>query len=282
LIQQLSGRLGNQLFQWAFAHKLAINYRSQVSLFLDSFHANGFKGDDLYSHVDKCDHIGMIARNNFAGLIIKSLDKVSNLSDSFSYKVERNLGFLRSRNSYLIPVLPSNKPKLITGFFINSRNVEEIEKVIYPELQEILAKIQAPKNLPDKYQYIHIRRGDYVTTDSTYGLIGANHYKRFVSNNLPLVIGTDDSESAESVIRELKPELVFSSSDSTAWQALKMMGMAESLVLANSTLSWWGGFLASNRGKIVHSPSPFYKNDFKNDDLLQYYKFTKVSSEFLK
>jgi hypothetical protein len=60
-----------------------------------------------------------------------------------------------------------------------------------------------------------------------------------------------------------------------------MMGMAESLVLANSTLSWWGGFLASNRGKIVYSPSPFYKDEFKNDDLLQYYKFTKVSSMFL-
>jgi len=224
----------------------------------------------------------MISRNDSAGLVIKSLDKISTLTPSLSQMIESYLGFVRSRDSYQIPILPSKRPKLITGFFINSRNVEEVEKVIYPELQEILTQIQNPKNLPDKYQYIHIRRGDYVTTDSTYGLIGANHYKRFVSNDLPLVIGTDDSESAESVIKELKPELVFSSSDSTAWQALKMMGMAESLVLANSTLSWWGGFLASNRGKIVHSPSPFYKNDFKNDDLLQYYKFTKVSSEFLK
>jgi hypothetical protein len=281
LIQQLSGRLGNQLFQWAFAHKLAINYRSQVSLFLDSSHANGFKGDDLYSHLDKCDHIGMIARKDFAGLFIKSLDKVSTLNSSLIYRIEKNLGFLRSRNSYLIPDLPTNPPKLVTGFFINSRNVEEVEEIIYPELQEILTRIQNPKNLPDKYQYIHIRRGDYVTTDSTYGLIGANHYKKFVSKKLPLVIGTDDIQSAESVIKDLKPDFVFSSSDSTAWQALKMMGMADSLVLANSTLSWWGGFLASNRGKNVYSPSPFYKDDFKNDDLLQYYKFTKVSSKFL-
>jgi len=248
---------------------------------MDSSHANGFKGDDLYSHLDKCDHIGMMARKDFVGLIIKSLDKVSTLNPSISQAAERNLGFLRSRNSYLIPELPSTPPKLVTGFFINSRNVEEIEEIIYPELQEILTQIQNPRNLPDKYQYIHIRRGDFVTTDSSYGLIGANHYKRFVSKELPLVIGTDDIQSAESAIKDLKPDLVFSSGDSTAWQALKMMGMAESLVLANSTLSWWGGFLASNRGKIVYSPSPFYKDEFKNDDLLQYYKFTKVSSEFL-
>ena len=83
------------------------------------------------------------------------------------------------------------------------------------------------------------------------------------------------------MIEDLKPDLVFSSKNSTAWQAIKMMAMADSLVLANSTLSWWGGFLASNRGKIVYSPSPFYKDDFKNDELLQYKKFTKVNSEFL-
>jgi hypothetical protein len=98
---------------------------------------------------------------------------------------------------------------------------------------------------------------------------------------MPLVIGTDDVKSAASVIDDLNPDFVFSSSDSTAWQALKMMAMADSLVLANSTLSWWGGFLASNRGKIVYSPSPFYKADLKNDELLQYKKFTKVNSEFL-
>ena len=281
MIQQLSGRLGNQLFQWAFAHKLAINYRSKVTLFLDSSHANGFKGDDLYSHLEKCDHVEAIARKDLVGLAIKGLDKVSTLNTPLSLVIEKNLKFLRTRDSYLIPTLPNERPNLVTGFFINSRNVEEVEEVIYPEIQKILNQIEFPKNLPEKYQYIHIRRGDYVTNNFTYGLIGAGHYKRFLSNELPLVIGTDDVKSATTAIADLNPDFVFSSSDSSAWQALKMMAMADSLVLANSTLSWWGGFLASNRGKIVYSPSPFYKDDYKNDELLQYKKFTKVTSEFL-
>ena len=281
MIQQLSGRLGNQLFQWTFAHKLAVNYGSKVTLFLDSSHANGFEGDDLYSQIDKCDHIEVITRKDLAGFVLKSLDKISTLNAPLSLVIEKNLKFLRVRDSYLIPTLPSKKPNLVTGFFINSRNVEEVEKVIYPELQKILDQIESPKDLPETYQYIHIRRGDYVTTDFTYGLIGTSHYKRFINRELPLVIGTDDVKSAASVIDDLNPDFVFSSSDSTAWQALKMMAMADSLVLANSTLSWWGGFLASNRGKIVYSPSPFYKADLKNDELLQYKKFTKVNSEFL-
>jgi hypothetical protein len=195
--------------------------------------------------------------------------------------IEKNLKFLRARDSYLIPLLPSKKPNLVTGFFINSRNVEEVEEIIYPELNKILDQIENPRELPGKYQYIHIRRGDYVTTDFTYGLLGTLHYKRFINRELPLVIGTDDVKAAASVIDDLNPDFVFSSSVTTAWQALKMMAMADSLVLANSTLSWWGGFLASNRGKNVYSPSPFYKADFKNDELIQYKKFTKVNSEFL-
>ena len=280
-MQQLSGRLGNQLFQWAFAHKLALNYGSKVTLFLDSSHANGFKGDDLYSQLHKCDHIEGIVRRDLAGFFIKSLDKISTINSPLSLVMEKNLNLLRVRDSYLIPTLPSKKPNLVTGFFINSRNVEEVEEVVCPELQTILDQIEVPRDLPGTYQYIHIRRGDYVTTDSTYGLIGSRHYKRLINNELPVVVGTDDVKSAASVINDLNPDFVFSSSNSTAWQALKMMAMADSLVLANSTLSWWGGFMASNRGKVVYSPTPFYKDDFKNDELLQYKKFTTVNSEFL-
>lgn len=248
---------------------------------MDSLHANGFKGDDLYSQLRQSDHIQEVMRSDSAGLLIKILDKASTINEPLTRKLEKRLGALRTRDSYLLPELPTTAPKLVTGFFINSRNVEELEYTLYPALQKIISKIEIPKQLPAKYQYIHVRRGDYLTSDTTYGLLGSSHYKRFINNELPLVVGTDDVNSAAPLIAELNPNFVFSPSDSTAWQALKMMSMADSLVLANSTLSWWGGFLASNRGKTVYSPSPFYKDDAKNDDVMQYRKFTKVDSKFL-
>ena len=269
------------MFQWAFTHKLALHYGSKVTLFMDSSHANGFNGDDLYSQLDECNHTRAVERMDLAGFLIKTLDKASTLKAPLTLKLEKQLGALRTRDSYLIPDLPTIAPKLITGFFINSRNVEQVEEVLYPELQRIISKIDTPERLPVEYQYIHVRRGDFLTSDTTYGLIGANHYRRFMNKDLPLVIGTDDVSSAASLIADLNPDFVFSPTDSTAWQALKMMAMADSLLLANSTLSWWGGFLASNRGKTVYSPSPFYKDDAKNDDVLQYKKFTKVNSIFL-
>jgi hypothetical protein len=281
LIQQLSGRLGNQLFQWAFTHKLALHYGSKVTLFMDSSHANGFNGDDLYSQLDECNHASAVERKDLAGFLVKTLDKASTVNAPLTLKLEKQFGALRTRDSYLIPELPTTAPKLITGFFINSRNVEQVEGVLYPELQRIISQFELNRHLPSKYQYIHVRRGDYLTSDTTYGLMGADHYRRFINKDLPLVIGTDDVSSATSLISDLNPDFVFSPTDSTAWQALKMMAMADSLLLANSTLSWWGGFLASNRGKTVYSPSPFYKDDGKNDNILQYKKFTKVNSIFL-
>ncbi|WP_426827190.1 alpha-1,2-fucosyltransferase [Candidatus Planktophila dulcis] len=248
---------------------------------MDSSHANGFKGDDLYSQLDQCDHVQLVARKDLVGFVCMALDKASTLNAPLTTLLEKQLGALRTKDSYFIPEFPTTMPKLVTGFFINSRNVEQVEEVLHPELQRIISNIEMPRLLPMKYQYVHVRRGDYVTSDPTYGLIGANHYRRFIREDLPLVVGTDDVSSAASLIADLNPDFVFSPSDSTAWQALKMMALAESLVLANSTLSWWGGFLASNRGKTVYSPSPFYRGDFKNDDVLQYKKFTKVDSRFL-
>lgn len=252
-----------------------------MHLFMDSSHANGFMGDDLFSNLPTCEHIQGVRRRNFVGIGIKSLDKLYTLNPTLTTKLEPKFGILRTKNSYLIPELPKTNPKLITGFYINASNIEVIENLILPELDDFINSISTLENLPEKYQYIHVRRGDYVTSARSHGLIGANHYKKFVQKDLPLIIGTDDLKSSESVIQELRPKLVFSPNNSTAWQALKMMAQSEYLVLANSTLSWWGGFLASNRGKVVLSPSPFYKNDLQSDQLIQYKKFTKVTSEFL-
>lgn len=281
MIQQLSGRLGNQLFQWGFAHKLAQHYGTKVNLFMDSSHANGFSGDDLFSNLLECKHIQSATRKDIVGFGIKSLDKATTLSPSLVTKLEKKFGLLRTKNSYIIPNLPQLEPKIVTGFYINSKSIEQDEDLLLPELRKLIGDIPTPVDLPKRYQYVHIRRGDYVTSATTHGLIGVEHYKRLIQRDLPLVIGTDDIKTSESIISELMPTLVYSPSNSSAWQALKMMAMAESLILANSTLSWWGGFLASNNGKAVFSPSPFYKNDLESEEHLQYKRFTRVNSEFL-
>jgi len=281
MFQQLSGRLGNQLFQWAFAHTLTERYNSQLTLFMDKTHANGFVGDDLFARLVPCPHIIKVLRNDKLGLLIKGLDKIALSSKLPGRLLENQPYLLRTFDSYQIPILPRLSPKLITGFFINSKNVEHMETTLLPELEKLVQSVDSNFPLPPKYQYVHIRRGDYVSNATTYGLLGAAYYKNFLDKNLPLIIGTDDKESSAGIIKDLQPSFVFSPENTTAWQALKMMANADSLILANSTLSWWGGFLAANQGKQVYSPSPFYKNDLKNDREMQYKKFIKVDSVFL-
>lgn len=281
MLQQLSGRLGNQLFQWSFSHTLAAHYDSKVKLFMDASHANGFKGDDLYSALKPCTHIERIIRSDLLGQTLKILDKISMMQEYSGKFLNQHLRLLRTFNSYEFPELPSKRPRLITGFYINSRIVESNEHIILPELERLIDAVHIDESLPTTYQYIHIRRGDYVVNATSYGLLGASHYLKHLDGSIPLVIGTDDLESSASVIAALKPDLIFSPSNSTAWQSLKMMANAEKLILANSTLSWWGGFLAANRGNRVYSPSPFYKNQPQINLVMQYKKFISVDSEFL-
>jgi hypothetical protein len=81
----------------------------------------------------------------------------------------------------------------------------------------------------------------------------------------------------------LKPDLIFDSSNSSAWDALAIMSQAEILHISNSTLSWWGGFGAIEFGKKVYLPSPFYKSlsALETNEIFKLDKFQISPSHFI-
>lgn len=278
--QQLSGRLGNQLFEWAFAHKLAFHYDAPVTLFHDRFHLSN-PGDDLTSPGYICDHQVRVSQANTTGLILKILDYSSNyIRDIANYT--KRLGILRSNNSFLLPNLTKSRPKVISGFCINKLVVEEFEAELEEDLCQILENVVLllPSDL--NYQVIHIRKGDYLTTDTSYGVLTADYYLRNLGPEKISVVVTDDMDGAPEVVSKIQPNYVFTPKNSTAWETLKIMQHSNRLIMANSTLSWWGGFLAARRGSHVISPNPFYSSmDEKTNGLLQAKYFRLSKSEFV-
>jgi len=116
--QQLSGRLGNQLFQWAFAHQLALNYSQKVTLFTDKYHIPNPK-DDLSSWPLNCEHLNHLENNDIFGKLLIIQDKLnSKLSLSSINTLFATLGTLRTFDSYAIPSLPTKQPRLVSGFLL--------------------------------------------------------------------------------------------------------------------------------------------------------------------
>ena len=276
---QISGRLGNRLFQWAYCHVLFDEYGVEPTFFLDKFHHQLKSEKNGFTDLPNCaHHISPIIRNDL-GLLIKSMDyfqKYRGKSDTVSFA-----GIFRSLDSFIIPTLPPQKPFIVTGFYINKSIVEKFEDCLSEEIALHLNSVFEPLELPSTYQVAHVRRGDFITTASSYGTLTAEYYKRNVSEDTPLVMCVDSLEECEDVIRELEPAFILSARNSTPWQAIKVISNASRVILSNSTLSWWGGFLASKRGSKVIIPRPFYKDASELNEVFEFRLFSPEPSLFV-
>lgn len=123
---------------------------------------------------------------------------------------------------------------------------------------------------------LHVRRGDYLADDAIeyHGLVGLAYYRRAVGVlrasgfDGPLFMVSDDVERA---VAELSPlggvTPVRELSDPV--DVLRLMSAAPAMVMANSSLSWWGAWLGDAPTRPVIAPRPWF-DDLRTDmrDLL--------------
>lgn len=227
---------------------------------VDRFHHPKGLAEYQLSNLE-CGHIVNPATFDVFGAVLLIIDKLRE-KGSILVTLTRNRLF---RESIYDPTAGklSEKSSFVTGFFIHKSNVERVKSTVSFEfraaLEDVFKKNWEGK-LPEKYEAVHIRKGDFKLHQDTYGILSNQYYLNVVQKELPLVVVTDFREESSELISILKPFQIYDSSNSTAWDALAIMSRAEVLHISNSTLSWWGGFGASELGKKVLMPSPFYKS----------------------
>jgi hypothetical protein len=90
--------------------------------------------------------------------------------------------------------------------------------------------------------------------NSGYGLLDADWYLTNSDRTLPTVVVTDDKNTSQDLIAAIGECLVLGPDEADPVQALAIMANSNHLVAANSTLSWWGGFMVAKRGYSVVYP----------------------------
>jgi hypothetical protein len=114
---------------------------------------------------------------------------------------------------------------------------------------------------------IHVRAGDYLSEQNrkTFGDICTSDYYRracdYILNKYPetvFYLFSNDVEWTKTHI-ELpydRTVIVSSSLDTTEdWEEMFLMSSCKNNIIANSSYSWWGGWLNTNPQKTVISPS---------------------------
>lgn len=252
---QSAGRLGNILFIWAFALKMAESMNpKKITIFADKYHSK--VNQDLLETFESLDSSSVkFEINNHLGLLLKTIDKLSSVAPHFS-RFSQKILRIQSEGKDEI----NENAWIIRGYFQNPEWSSEMHQSIGVALNRILHSKAPQQRLADRfeflngpYQAIHIRLSDFIGSD--FGVIAPNSQIECLQDGLKVVICTDGSvEEIERRI-DISGFQVLTAGDTTAWETLAILSRAENLITTNSTLSWWSGFLAIQSEKNVWVPA---------------------------
>lgn len=286
---QVHGRLGNQMFQYAFARLIQIRTNEPITMNFSKLasreNEDGGWCDDL-KHFNVCEYRTDLTTKNY--LISKSTikqkivlvpyfvrQKVAGLksNDNVQQIQEANQPYLNSqgiywiRNGYYSPGNPNTGNIIFNGHFENAdfyRGMEDILKTeftpIFPELkenQELYSQIELSNSV-----CVSIRRGDFMNSKNseTYYLCTEEYFNKAVNkmksllDNPRFFIFSDDPTWVRENMN-FPEDSVYESEGNPVWEKLRLMYSCKNFIISNSTFSWWSQYLSRNKDKIVISPS---------------------------
>lgn len=111
---------------------------------------------------------------------------------------------------------------------------------------------------------VHIRRADYLKRikrgDFRFCLLGVDYYSqafKYFDENVTYVFFKEDEESVEWIKKNLTPLIknYIIINNEPAPVDLCLMSLCSNNIIANSTFSFWGAYLNTNKNRIIVSPS---------------------------
>ncbi|MDA7700410.1 alpha-1,2-fucosyltransferase [Methylophilaceae bacterium] len=284
IISRLIGGLGNQMFQYAFARRLAMESNQSLLLDLSGFNNyrlhNGFELNMIF------DINGVLASKNDIHYVLgwQSNFLYHNffLRPIFQSLHHDNL-ILESSFNYCKDIKVPQGNSYVAGYWQTEKYFKAIEQIIRREFkfkppvsgynQSIINEISKCVSVS-----LHVRRGDYISNTknlSIYEVCDFEYYNGAVDlmrsklNNPRFFIFSDDIDWVRENLN-LGSGVVFvdQNKEIDSYNDMRLMSLCKHNIIANSTFSWWGAWLNPNPAKIVISPKWWFKNKKNMADLL--------------
>lgn len=273
------GGLGNQLFQYATARRLAI--KNNCPLVVDhSWFVKPPNGETIRSFdLERYPVVMRLATPQELELWAVLRSRWSPYLNPFL-----PLRLIKERGDEAnLKILNATRNSYLHGYWQSEKYFSEIRKELLSEFTPIDSPGHLDSILIERMQCtesvsLHIRRGDYVTLASAsayHGLCSIDYYHDAVRriadqfSDLELFIFSDDPEWVKDNLRFSYPtHYVDHNPAHMAFQDLRLMTMCRHHILANSSFSWWGAWLSSSSDGLVIAPENWFAADRKTPDLV--------------
>ncbi|HJQ75030.1 MAG TPA: alpha-1,2-fucosyltransferase [Gaiellaceae bacterium] len=277
VVVRLTGGLGNQLFQYATARRLALVRAAELVLDVGWFRyeAPDYPAPRPYA----LDGFRLPAR-----LVSLSPATVARWEQGLPARAGRwpsrriRLPVISQSEDWDVVderVLDGPADVLLLGYWQSEGYFQDAADTIRDELR--------PPTAPDarfgrlleaigssEAVAVHVRRGDYVSVPQVaerHGTLPAAYYREAVGlvaeragPDAHAFVFSDDPEWAQ---EHLALELPTTHLGRTAWSApveLRLMASCRHHVIANSSFSWWGAWLAERAGQVVVAPKDWFRD----------------------
>lgn len=268
IIARIKGGLGNQLFCYAAARRLAIT--NDAELVLD--HVTGFTRDRIYRRQYMLDHFQIPARKATPPERLEPFERYRRglMKYLARKKPFEQRQYLEQEGRDFDERILSLKIKgtiYLDGYWQGDGYFKDMESTIRKDLHIIppidsLNQGIAEDILNCQAVAIHVRWFDDPSSITAYN-ISADYYQRAISLMEEKIsyphyfLFSDDPEATRAKLPLPEGRVTFITNNrgkADAYADLWLMSKCRHFITANSTFSWWGAWLGERKEKLVVTP----------------------------
>ena len=281
VIVRLMGGLGNQMFQYAAARRVALTNNVPLKLDVSWFarspdRAYALHALSIQEAFASPDDLRQLTAPSARGLgrLVFRLRRRFKIGHRWTWIQERRLSRFDRR------LLTATSPVYLDGYWQSERYFGDIADTIRHDFtiaapadgrsREILDQIVATESVS-----VHVRRGDYVSDarkSTARSVCTPDYYRRCVTRisqrlaNPHLFLFSDDPAWVSANLRFEHPTTLVSTVPARPeHEDLRLMSACRHHIIANSSFSWWGAWLNPRPDKLVLAPRR-WMNDPRVDD----------------
>ncbi len=275
------GGLGNQLFQYGAAYALSkrLNLPIVADDLFTSAVTNAKNVDQRKSELESFENDLIFKRRKISlknKFVSKTLGLQRILGDFFPLVFLRSGYYTNEKQDKYNIFREINRGITLNSYCGNPIYFQDFKI----EIAEKISQIKQPTEwfLENKKKIdqikpvgVHVRLGDYKKHKDIYGEPDFNYYKSAIDLIFKLVghkslwLFSDEPSEAASIFEgKIKfNELVQPPKSSKPIESLNLLASCSAVICANSSFSWWAGFLATaiEPNKTVVFPRPMFNSD---------------------
>jgi Glycosyl transferase family 11 len=259
-IVQLSGGLGNQLFQYAFGMQLALAHNLQVGYDVAFYRREQCVAHNRLHLVDYGFDIPLLYARPNGYVAARRLKRLpAPLQQALC-----GLTYVKCPASRFAPPPILDGLTYYMGLWQSPRYFERVADTVRDTFRQHLNDAAAC-SLVDHQRTVgfHVRRGDYLTHKQSYNV----DYQAYLSAALErLAAETERSDWLVSVYSDdpdwceanlSAPNLEINRGAGMLGDLLALMN-CEHKIISNSTFAWWAAFLGERPGSLTYAPSRWH------------------------